>query len=114
MHDMTTEAKFGKFGHPLVTLIYSAIMKLNDEDDQVPHRTQFRTKEDNRSDDRCEPYRLQQYAHSMQDTFQKDQGTPVGVRYEQDGDEDEAQLPVHFKSVFINTERDCGTCHQGL
>ena len=64
-------------------------MKLNDEDDQVPHRTQFRTKEGNRSDDRCEPYRLQQYAHGLQDTLREDKGTAVGIRYEQDRNKDE-------------------------
>ena len=28
--------------------------------------------------------------------------------------EDEAQLPVHIKGIFYDTERDGGTCHQGL
>ena len=84
-----SDRKFGKFGHPLVTLIYSAIMKLNDEDDQVPHRTQFRTKGYHRPDDRCEPSRLQQYAHSLQDPLRENKGTSVGIRYEQDRNEDE-------------------------
>ena len=106
--------KFGKFGHPPVTLIYRTYVEYYDEDDQVPHRTEFPAKVDNRSDDRCEPYRLQQYAHGMQDTVYEDQGTAVGVRYEQDGDEDEAQLPVHIKGIFHDTERDGRTCHQGL
>ena len=61
----------------------------NDEDDQVPHRTQFPAKGDDRSDDRCEPYRLQQHDNGMQDTFQKDQRIAFSVRYEQDGNEDE-------------------------
>ena len=87
---------------------------IDDEDDQVPHRTQFPAKGDDRSDDRCKPYRLQQYAHGMQDTFQKDQGTAFGLRYEQDGNEDEAQLPVHIKDILPYTERDGGTCHQSL
>ena len=45
----------------------------NDEDDQVPHRTQFRTKEDNRSDDRCEPYRLHHLIHNHR-VYKRDKG----------------------------------------
>ena len=114
MHNITTEAKFGKFGHPPVTFIYRTYVEYYDEDDQVPHRTEFPAKGDDRSDDRCEPYRLQQHDNGLQDTFQKDQGTPVGIRYEQDRYEDETQLPVHIKGILPYTERDCGTCHQGL
>ena len=89
MSRTAADAKFGKIGHPPVTLIYGTYVDYYDEDDQVPHRTEFRTKEGDRSDDRCEPYRLQQYDHSLQDPFQKDRGTAVGIRYEQDGNEDE-------------------------
>ena len=74
--------------------------RTDDEDDQVPHRTEFRTKEGDRSDDRCEPHRLQQHAHCLQDPFREDRGTAFGLRPQQDGNEDEAQLPVHIKGIL--------------
>ena len=66
---MREESKIGIIGHPPVSLIYHKDVESNDEDDKVSHRTEFSAKESDRSDDRCEPYRLQQHAHCMQDTI---------------------------------------------
>ena len=70
------------------------------EDSEGPHRSDFRTKEGDRSQHRGEPHSLQQLPHRMPSSIRFHQETSLRVRSQQHRDQDEEEQFIRRGCVF--------------